>query len=139
MYLISKRENESKMATPKKQSQGIQCVSYGCFSREYEIINSERRRTGISFFYFLLNDKGKLQNWCALIRRQNNRNGFTVGKHTKICEKHFEKEFIYRPPGGTRVHLLEGAKPVLHLWNEFSLKPTRKPPVFEHLQEKRLG
>ena len=41
-------------------------------------------------------------------------------KHTTLCEKHFRKEFIYRPPGGTQVRLLNGARPALHSWKSFT-------------------
>ena len=81
------------MAAPKR-SQGIQCAAYSCFSREYCIVNEERKRTGINFFSFPINDSGRLQKWCSLIRRQNNRDGFKVGKHTKLCNKHFEARFL---------------------------------------------
>ena len=61
-----------------------------------------------------------------------------VTKHTRLCEKHFEKKFIYRPPGGTISRLLEGATPVLHPWNNFgrdSPVATRRSPRKRSLTE----
>ena len=108
----------TKMSS-KQQSQGRQCVAMDCFSREYKILEGQRVATGIKLFSFPLKDKGRVLQWCNLIKRQNNRDNFKITKETKVCEKHFPKEFLYRPPGGTRTRLLEGAKPTLHHWNNF--------------------
>jgi len=67
----------------RKLSQGIQCASFGCNSREYSINSSQRERTGISFFSFPLEDKKLVGSWCNLIKRHNNRDGFSVGKNKK--------------------------------------------------------
>ena len=118
----------------KKASRGKQCASMDCFSYEYTIVDGHRVNSGIKFYSFPLNDKGKLLHWCNLIKRKNNTDRFAVNKHAKICEKHFEKHLIYRAPGGTRTRLLEDAKPVLHPWNDFSLAinarkaPASRPP-----------
>ena len=121
----------------RRNSLGVQCAAYGCFSREYHVVNGERQRTGLSFFSFPLKDVGRLKKWCSLIRRQNNRDGFVVGKHTRLCEKHFEAEFVYRPPGGTRIRLLQGALPSRHPWNDVTHKPKRKAPTFRSSPQKK--
>ena len=112
----------TKMAS-KQKSQGKQwqCVSMNCFSRDYRIVEGKRVATGIKLFSFPLKDKGRVIQWCNLIKRQNDRDNFKVTKESKVCEKHFPKEFLYRPPGGTRTRLLEGAKPTLHHWNNFGM------------------
>ena len=107
---------------PKVKSQGKQCAAINCFSREYMFIDGNRVPSGLKFYSFPLKDKAQLNHWCQLIRRQNNRDGFSVSKHSKICEKHFEKKYIYRPPGGTQTRLLKDAKPTLHEWNYFCLQ-----------------
>ena len=38
--------------TEPRQSMGVQCAAYGCFSREYQILNGKRQKTGFSFFTF---------------------------------------------------------------------------------------
>ena len=44
---------------------------------------------------------------------------------------------LYKPPGGTRIRSLEGAKPVLHSWNNFKLEPKRKPPLARHTSPRK--
>ena len=47
-----------------------------------------------------------------------------------MCEKHFLPEKIYRPLGGTRKRLIQGARPVLHPWNNFTfIEKHRKEPL----------
>ena len=93
-------------------------------------IDGNRVPSGLKFYSFPLKDKAQLNHWCQLIRRQNNRDGFSVSKHSKICEKHFEKKYIYRPPGGTQTRLLKDAKPTLHEWNDFNIESSdRKAPA----------
>ena len=83
--------------------------------------------TGISFFKFPdLKDKGVVIQWCNLIRRRNNCDGFVVSDATRVCEKHFLSHTIYRPPGGTRVRLIGDSKPLLHSWNNFTLSSEKK-------------
>ena len=44
--------------------------------------------------------------------------------------KHFLPEKIYRPPVGTRKRLIQGARPVLHPWNNFTfIEKHRKEPL----------
>ena len=107
------------MDSTTKKSQGRQCVAASCVSRQYAIINGERIATGINFFKFP-SDKARILQWCNLIRRRNNCDGFVVTKASRVCEKHFTKECIYRPPGGTRVRLIGDSKPILHSWNNFT-------------------
>ena len=70
------------------------------------IINGERVYTSLNFFSFPIKDRARINQWCNLIKRGNNKDGFTVSKHTKICEKHFEDKCIYRPPGWTKSRLV---------------------------------
>ena len=93
------------MASNKITSLGIQCASYGCYSREYKIEIGQRIRTGISMF-LIPKDARKL--WCNLIKHQEGKDGFKITHSTRICEKHFEPSDIYRPPGGTKKRLCLG-------------------------------
>ena len=71
--------------------------------------------------------------WCNKIKRQDGKDGFRVNESTRVCEKHFESFKIYRPPGGTRWRLIDGARPLLHRWNSFSLgRNKRKSPTKRH-------
>ena len=106
----------------KKLSQGRSCAAAQCFSRQYTIVNGEQIPTGISFFKFPT-DKATITLWCNLIHRRNNFDDFVVSDTTRLCEKHFKKDNIYRPPGGTRVRLIadSDSKPILHPWNNFTV------------------
>ena len=115
--------------TKKKQGRGRHCAAATCTSRQYTIVNGEKIPTGISFFKFPT-EKSTITHWCSLIRRRNNCDGFIVSDATTLCEKHFIKETIYRPPGGTRVRLIGDSKPILHSWNNFTLsEKIRKSPA----------
>ena len=47
-----------------------------------------------------------------------------------MFENHFLPDNIYRPPGGTRKRLIQGARPVLHPWNNFTfIEKHRKEPL----------
>ena len=57
--------------------------------------------------------------------------GFKGTATTVLCDKHFERDRIYRPVGGTKVMLLKDSRPVLHEWIGFENKrkiTERKPP-----------
>nr|XP_012562439.1 uncharacterized protein LOC105847414 [Hydra vulgaris] len=44
---------------------------------------------------------------------------------------------IYRTPGGTRIRLKKGARPILHSWNNFSVSDiSRKPPCLRQCLKK---
>ena len=68
-----------------------------------------------------------MKEWCRLIKRESNRDGFCVKCSTRLCGRHFEDRCKYRPPGGSLTRLIKGARPVLHPRNDFSV-PSRKPP-----------
>ena len=66
-------------------------------------------------------------------QKQDGKDGFRVNESTRVCEKHFKSFKIYRPPGGTRWRLIDGARPLLHRWNSFSLgRNKRKSPTKRH-------
>ena len=116
------------LSAPKKYlRRGRHCAAANCPSRQYDIVDDAKVPTGISFFKFPdLKDKGVVIQWCNLIRRRNNYDGFVVSDATRVCEKHFLRDTIYRPPGGTRVRLIGDSKPLLHSWNNFTLSPKKK-------------
>ena len=72
-----------------------------------------------------------------MIKRRENEDGFRITKSTRVCEKHFLPEKIYRPPGGTRKRLIQGARPVLHPWNNFTfIEKHLKEPLRRSLRKK---
>ena len=57
------------------------------------------------------------------------KDGFRISKSTWVCEKYFLPEKNYRP-GGTRKRLIQGARQVLHSWNNFTfIEKHRKEPL----------
>ena len=91
--------------------------------------NGERKSSRISLFNFP-RELSSRKLWCNLIKQQDGLDRFHIMKNTKICEKHFDVSVIYRPPGGTRKRLLDGAKPSLHSWNNFGVNVNkRKTPT----------
>lgn len=120
------------------KSAGMQCVSYGCFSYSYKFLpNGERISSDISFFTFP-KDPAERKVWCSLIKRANNKDGFTISSSTRVCERHFPPDQIHRPPGGTRKRLVTGARPTLHTWNEYSIGSKRKEPTHRPSPRKRF-
>ena len=69
-----------------------------------------------------------------MIKRRENEDGFRITKSTRVCEKHFLPEKIYRPPGDTRKKLIHGVRLVLHPCNNFTFtekhrnEPLRRSP-----------
>ena len=110
----------------KSYSYGLQCVSMYCSNKQYSWKDGIRTSTNISFFSFPKDEAG-MKEWCRLIKRENNRDSFKVSGSTRLCEKHFETKFVYKPPGGTTKRLLSSAKPVLHPWNDWNTEASRKP------------
>ena len=99
-----------------------------CNNKQYSWKNGIRTSTNIPFFSSP-KDEADINEWCRLIKRCNNRDGFKVCGSTGLYEKHFETSFISKPPGGKSRRLLIGAKPVLHSWNDWKTRvPCRKPP-----------
>ena len=110
------------------KSTGLQCASFNCYSYSYNFIDHVRVPTKISFFCFP-QEQSERNAWCNLIKRRENKDGFRISKSTRVCEKHFLPEKIYRPPGRTRKILIQGARPVLHPWNNFTfIEKHRKEP-----------
>ena len=121
-----------KSSCGKRLSYGRQCAAFGCFNRSYAFEDGKRVPTGIRFFKFPEEPSEKTM-WCNKIKRQDGKDGFRVNESTRVCEKHFESFKIYRPPGGTRWRLIDGARPLLHEWNSFSLgRNKRKSPTKRH-------
>lgn len=127
-------ENLKKKAN---KSLGRECVAYGCSTREYTMLNGERQRNNVIFFNFPRDTFAK-RSWCNLIKRQDGLDGFNITNSTRLCEKHFGISVIYKPPGGTRKRLLDGAKPILHAWNDFGKDfKKRKQPMLRASPRKK--
>ena len=110
-----------KTGCNKRLSYGHQCAAFGCFNRSYAFEDGKWVPTGICCFKFPEEPSEKTV-WCNKIKRQDGKDGFRVNESTRVCEKHFESCKIYRPPGGTRWRLIDGARPLLHGWNSLSLE-----------------
>ena len=107
-------------------STGLQCASFNCYSYSYNIIDHVRVLTKISFLCFP-QEQSERNAWCNLIKRRENKDGFRISKSTRVCEKHFLPEKIYRPPGDTRKRLIQGGRSALHPQNNFTfIKKHRK-------------
>ena len=101
------------------KSSGKECAAFGCSSRSCCFVNKERKPIWILYFKFP-KSKVEINDWCNLIKRQNDKDGFVVKENsTYICSKHFHVADIYRDPGGTRHSLIKGSRPKLHSWNTF--------------------
>lgn len=106
----------------RRSTLGRECASFGCSNTQYL---KDGRPTGLSFFKFPQKNPQR-SRWCNLIRRQHGRDGFFVNNFTVVCEKHFRKEDIYKPPGGTRCRLKEGEEPSIFTWLPSNQKPNRR-------------
>ena len=127
---MMKKLQAGPRAKVPRSSLGKQCVAYNCTSRLYNIEDGERKLTGINFFRFP-KDQGEKQAWCNLIKRRNSMDGFKVTATTILCDKHFERDKLYRPAGLPKVRLLKDSRPTLQEWNGFENErkiTERKPP-----------
>ncbi|XP_028676528.1 zinc finger protein 879-like [Erpetoichthys calabaricus] len=78
-------------------------------------------------FHTFPSDAETRSKWIVAIRREN----FTVGRHTRVCSRHFKKEDLREPRSETGRRLLKkGAVPALFEWNNFSV-PLSRPGVWE--------
>ena len=108
----------------RRSSLGRECACFGCTNAQYFKDGSS---TGLRFFKFPQQNP-KRNRWCNLIKRQHNRDGFSVNAFTVICEKHFKSEDIYKTPGGNRCRLKEGAEPLIFQWQSIDLSKAKRPP-----------
>ena len=53
-------------------------------------------------------------------------------------EKHFLPEKMYRPPGGTQKRLIQGARPILHPWNNFTLIEKHRKELLRQSPRKKV-
>ena len=67
----------------------MQCAVMFCNSKQYSWIDGTRTAKNISFFSFPKHDV-VIKEWCRLIKRENNRDGFCVKGSTRLSERHFE-------------------------------------------------
>ena len=77
-----------------------------CTNQQYSWKDGTRSSTNISFFNFPKND---VNDRCRLIKRQNGRDNFNVSGSTRVCESHFEPQFIHKRPVGKIKRLKPGA------------------------------
>ncbi|XP_057294701.1 uncharacterized protein LOC130623245 [Hydractinia symbiolongicarpus] len=121
-------DSVSKKGKHKKPSLGKQCAAWGCDSRGLVEFEGERITSALSFFQFP-KDPSLRKVWCNRIKRVDGKDNFRVTNYTVLCEKHFEKSDIIRPPGGTLRKLKKGAKPMLFEAMVEQQGSKRKPPV----------
>ena len=114
----------------------MQCASFNCHSYSYKFNDHVRVLTKISFFCFP-QEQSERNAWCNLIKRKENKNGFRISKSTRVCEKHFLPEKIYRPPGGTRKRLIKGTRPLLHPWNKFTSTEKHRKETLKRFPRKK--
>ena len=103
-------------------STGLQCASFNCYSYSYNIIDHVRVLTKISFLCFP-QEQSERNAWCNLIKRRENKDGF--------------RKKIYRLPWGTQKRLIQGARQVLHPWNNFTfIEKHQKEPLRRSTRKK---
>ena len=73
-----------------------------------------------------------------MTKRWENKDGFRISKSTRVREKHFLPEKMYRPPGGTQKRLIQGARPILHPWNNFTLIEKHRKELLRQSPRKRV-
>ena len=93
--------------------------------------NGERVKTGVRMFEFP-GSKDEKKKWCCLIKRQEGKDNFRISPSTKVCQKHFLPDKIIRTPGGTRVRLDKSARPILHSWNNWTVKDNVRRTSIRH-------
>lgn len=121
-------DSVSKKRKQRTKSLGKQCAAWGCDNTGLVEFEGERISTATSFFTFP-KDVGERKVWCSRIKRVDGKDNFRVTNHTVLCEKHFSKTDIIRPPGGTLRRLKKGARPVLFETMVKDDSSRRKPPV----------
>ena len=129
--MLNKTELNLQARVKAKASQGKQCAAFGCNARPYKVVNSQQEKDADFKFFKFPDDPGEVKVWCKEIKRQNGRDRFKVTKCAVVCSKHFEKSKVFKPPGGTRFRLIDNARPVLHEWNNSTVRCNivRKPPA----------
>ena len=60
--------------------------------------------------------------WCKLMRREDGRDGFVVSKETRVCDAHFLPSAIVYG----KLDRKADPKPILHSWNNFTVKEPRR-------------
>ena len=65
-------------------TKGKECAAFGCSSHSYDLIEGEKVLTSNVFFLFP-KEPAVVKDWCNLIKRQNDKDGFKVGKYTCVC------------------------------------------------------
>ena len=93
--------------------------------------NGERVKTGVRMFEFP-GSKDEKKKWCCLIKRQEGKDNFRISSSTKVCQKHFLPDKIIRTPSGTRVRLDKSARPILHSWNNWTVKDNVRRTLIRH-------
>ena len=118
-------------ASAKKTRRGKECVAFGCSNTFYD---SEGTATDIHFFKFP-SLPSEINRWCNLMKRQNNKDGFSVSSNTVLCHHHFTEKDIKK--SFSRWKLLPGSFPSLNLPGK-TIKPKqeRKLPVREQITVK---
>ena len=105
----------------KKPSLGTQCSAMECFTYTYKMVNGVRVNTNIPMYRFATNPQMK-REWCKLIRREDGRDGFCAA-NARVCKKHFRPCDFKK--SGKRLDR-KVAKPLLHPWNNFTVKEPRR-------------
>ena len=125
---MAAKEEPNQNIKEKKLSLGKQCAVWRCESRGLVEFEGSRISSALSFFSFPKDLKMK-KIWCNRIKCQDGMYNFRVTKSTRVCEKHFADSDVYRPPGGVKKRLKDGAKPTLHENTSTNIIRIRKASV----------
>lgn len=125
-----------KIKQRRKMSTGLKISSFNCYSYNYYFIDQVRVPTEISFCFpqDLLSER---KACCNLIKQRKNKDGFRISKSTRMCEKHFFPEKVYRSPWGTSKRLILGARLILKPWNNFNLMKSIGKSLWDDAQGRK--
>ena len=116
-------------ASAKKTKRDKECK--GCSNILYD---SEGTATGIYFFKFP-SLPSEINRWCNLIKRQNNKDGFSVSSNTVLCHHHFTEKDIKK--SFLRWKLLPGSFPSQNVSGKSTTpKQEQKLPVRQQITVK---
>ena len=120
-------------ASAKKTRGGKECAVFGCSNT---FCDSEGTDTGIYFFKFL-SLPSEINRWCNLIKRQNNKDGFSVSSNTVLIHRHLTEKDIKKP--FLRWKLLLGSFPSQNLPGKITTpKQELKLPVRQQITVKSI-
>ncbi|XP_069109721.1 uncharacterized protein [Argopecten irradians] len=114
-------------STKTKTSRGKQCCVFGCMNFFYQANGCKDTHHFFKIPKSVLESKQQKDRWCALIKRQDGRDGFSLHQNTVICQDHFRPEDINVSLVSKRWTLEKGVEPSVFSWK--TVAASRKKPT----------